>query len=132
MKSCPQKTKVMPGTFEVLRAFQGKYQQHIITNGFQEVQGIKQTGSGLTPFFNVVVCSEEVGEKKPHPKVFEFALNKANALPEQSVMIGDSLEVDAVGGNDYGMTGIWYNPQGEFREHSIIEINHLEELLELL
>ncbi|MBL4703814.1 MAG: HAD-IA family hydrolase, partial [Flavobacteriales bacterium] len=107
-------------------------QQHIITNGFMEVQGVKQDGSGLAPYFNVVVCSEEVGEKKPHPDVFKYALDKANAQPEESVMIGNALEVDAISGNDAGMVGIWYNPHGETKNHSVIEINHLEELLSFL
>jgi len=132
MTECPQRTKLMPGTFKVLDAFAEKYQQHIITNGFLEVQEVKQTGSGLKPYFDVVVCSEEVGEKKPHPSVFKFALDKANAKPEESVMIGDTLEVDAIGGKDYGMVGIWYNPHGKDLEHDVIEINHLEELLTML
>jgi len=40
--------------------------------------------------------------------------------------------VDAIGGNDAGMVGIWYNPHGETKNHSVIEINHLEELLSFL
>jgi putative hydrolase of the HAD superfamily len=132
MTECPKRTKLMPGTFKVLDALKDKYKQHIITNGFLEVQDVKQRGSGLKPYFNVVVCSEEVGEKKPHPSVFKFALDKANAKPEESVMIGDNLEVDALGGNDFGMIGIWYNPHQEDRKHEVLEINHLEELLSFL
>lgn len=132
MKECPKKTKVMPGTFEVLEAFNGKYKQHIITNGFMEVQEVKQTGSGLRPYFDIVVCSEEVGEKKPHPDVFHFAMNKASAKPEESVMIGDGIEVDAVGANKVGMTGIWFNPNGQECTEDVIEITALTDLLRLL
>ncbi len=132
MKICPTKTKVMPGAFKVLDALKGKYQQHIITNGFKEVQGVKQSGSGLAPYFNVVVCSEDVGKKKPHSDVFWYAMNKAGAKPEESIMIGDGLQVDAIGAEKVGMKGVWYNPLRQRVEHEVWEINHLEELLEKL
>lgn len=132
MDECPKKTKLIPGTLEVLSAFQKKYKQHIITNGFIEVQGIKQEASGLRPYFDVVVCSEEVGEKKPHPSVFNYALEKAGAVAEESVMIGDSLEVDAIGAQNAGITGIWFNPTSSAAKHKVIEINELRDLLDML
>ena len=132
MEECPKKSKLIPGTVEVLNYLKGKYTQHIITNGFLEVQGIKQVASGLKSYFDVVVCSEEVGEKKPHPSVFKYALEKAGANGSESVMIGDNLEVDALGAQNAGLTGIWFNPKQKSIPHSVVEIIELEELFHIL
>jgi putative hydrolase of the HAD superfamily len=44
-----------------------------------------------------------VGVKKPNPKVFNFALESANARKDNSIMIGDSLEADIQGALDVGL-----------------------------
>ena len=50
-----------------------------------------------------------VGVKKPNPKIFNFALESANARAEESVMIGDSLEADIEGAHNIGMETIHFD-----------------------
>jgi putative hydrolase of the HAD superfamily len=69
-----------------------------------------------------------VGVKKPNPKVFLTALNKANSLPTQSVMIGDSLEADILGANNIGMQTIFYNYRNESISKKIKSIDSLLEI----
>ena len=47
----PRKTGLVDGSIEVLEYLKPKYQLHIITNGFEEVQHIKMESAGLTPYF---------------------------------------------------------------------------------
>ncbi|AQS93741.1 noncanonical pyrimidine nucleotidase, YjjG family [Polaribacter sp. BM10] len=94
------------GTFEILDYLKNKYQLHIITNGFDEVQMKKMTSSKIIDYFDAIVTSDSVGVKKPNPKVFNFALKKANATAENSVMIGDSLEADINGALNVGFKAI--------------------------
>lgn len=94
------------GTFEILDYLKSKYQLHIITNGFDEVQMKKMTNSKIIDYFDAIVTSDSVGVKKPNPKVFNFALKKANATAENSVMIGDSLEADINGALNVGFKAI--------------------------
>ena len=94
------------GTFEILDYLKSKYQLHIITNGFDEVQMKKMTSSKIIHYFDAIVTSDSVGVKKPNPKVFNFALKKANATAENSVMIGDSLEADINGALNVGFKAI--------------------------
>lgn len=130
---CPLKNRVFPHTHEVLDALVSKYNLHIITNGFEEVQHVKMHHSALTDYFDVIVVSEEVGEKKPHPKVFDYALNKANAEASKSIMIGDDLPVDILGAQACGIKGIYFNPDGlTHNEDPAFEIASLKELLHLL
>ena len=71
--------------------------------------------------------------RKPNPKIFKYALEQANALPENSIMIGDDLEADVMGAIRVGIQGIYFNPKEEFHSTSIDkEINCLSELKKLL
>ena len=97
------------GTFEILDYLKDKYQLHIITNGFEEVQHKKMKSSKLLPYFDAIITSESVGVKKPNPKVFHHALKVANANQENSIMIGDSLEADIFGAINIGMPAIYCN-----------------------
>jgi len=87
-----------------------KYKLHIITNGFQEVQDIKIAASDLGKYFENIVTSEEVGVKKPHKGIFEYALQKAGASAAVSLMIGDDPDVDVLGARDSGMDQVLFDP----------------------
>jgi len=50
-----------------------------------------------------------VGLKKPHPIVFQTAMKKASAIPQKSMMIGDSFEADIMGGYNAGMHTLFFN-----------------------
>jgi putative hydrolase of the HAD superfamily len=110
----PRQTALFPGALATLLELKTQgYPMHIITNGFKEVQYIKLENSGLAPFFDVVICSEEVGKNKPSPDIFHFALSKAKATSSHSVMIGDDPEVDVYGALSAGMRGILFDPYEE-------------------
>jgi len=113
IQELPFDNHLFEGVVEILDYLILKYKLHIITNGFEEVQHKKLKNSGIDHYFSTVTTSEEVGLKKPNPKVFLTALNKANSFPTQSVMIGDSLEADILGANNIGMQTIFYNYRNE-------------------
>ena len=115
---------------EVLQYLENKYHLHIITNGFEEVQNLKLEKSGIHKFFKQIITSECVGVKKPNPKVFEFALNKAGAKAHQSVMIGDSYEADIMGAMSSGMRAIHFSQ--EDKNNEVQRITTLVELKKYL
>jgi putative hydrolase of the HAD superfamily len=116
-------------TFEILEYLKDKYQLHIITNGFEEIQIKKMESSNILHYFNSVITSESVGVKKPNPKVFYHALEVANAKKENSIMIGDNIEADVLGAINIGMQAIHCN----FEQEIIADINiiSIASLLEL-
>lgn len=57
----------------------------------------------LGDVLEVVVLSAEVGVPKPHPRIFETALQGLSVEAEQSVYIGDSFEHDYKGATAMGM-----------------------------
>jgi len=128
IQELPFDNHLFEGAVEILDYLILKYKLHIITNGFEEVQHKKLKNSGIDRYFSTVTTSEEVGLKKPNPKVFLTALNKANSFPTQSVMIGDSLEADILGANNIGMQTIFYNYRNESISKKIKSIDSLLEI----
>jgi putative hydrolase of the HAD superfamily len=86
-----------------------KYALHLITNGFEKTQHSKLKNAGLDIYFKHVITSEGSNSLKPHKEIFDYALAKANAQPGESIMIGDALEVDILGGINAGMDQVHVN-----------------------
>ncbi len=121
------------GTIELLEYLQEKYELHIITNGFEEVQTLKMQKSGILPYFKEIITSESVGVKKPNPKVFRYALEKANAEPGNSLMIGDNLEADIQGALDCNLSVIHCNFEKEkVTIDNLISVTSLNEIMKYL
>ncbi|NQX40200.1 putative hydrolase of the HAD superfamily [Pedobacter steynii] len=126
----PTRTNLFEGSEKVLTYLQKKYTLHIISNGFKESTLTKMDKSGLNPYFSNVIISEDVGVNKPDKAIFEYALRLASAQKEESIMIGDSLEADIRGAQDYGMKAIYFNPMNKEKPEDVVwQITHLEELL---
>ncbi len=122
---------VFDSTYDVLDYLNAKYELHIITNGFEEAQEKKMKASNLRKYFNTVTNSEMVGVKKPNPKIFNFAMDLANAKPEHSVMIGDSLEADIKGAIDVGMQALYFDYKNSEYNDSYQRITHLSALKDI-
>ncbi len=129
----PRTVFLMPGAMEVLQYLHTKYSLHLITNGFEEVQHIKVKEADLGKYFKTITTSEEAGVKKPDKQIFEYALNKAGARVQESLMIGDNLEVDIEGASQAGIDQVYFNPQKTPHALKVsFEIVHLNALMEIL
>lgn len=128
----PANNYLLEGSLEVLNHLKEKYKLHIITNGFEEIQQRKMEGSGIHEFFDTVTTSEEAGVKKPHPQIFEKAIQKSGAEPERSVMIGDNLEADIIGAHQFGFHVIHLDPFGQSVNGPYHQVQKLKELLNYL
>jgi putative hydrolase of the HAD superfamily len=106
----PRKGILFPGTIETLEKLKDRFQLHIITNGFEEIQHLKLAFAGLSQYFECLITSEQAGSKKPDAGIFHYALEKAGARAEESLMIGDDLEVDIIGARAIGMDTILFDP----------------------
>jgi putative hydrolase of the HAD superfamily len=129
----PTKTNLFPGTHQVLEYLQKSYTLHIITNGFEEVQFRKLHHSSLSRYFKEVVTSEDAGVKKPDPEIFAYALRRAGATADESLMVGDDEEVDIEGAGRLGIDQVLVDYQNEVPDSAATyRIRGLEELTEFL
>ncbi len=107
----PTKKHLFEDTMDVLDHLRAKgYPMHLITNGFEKTQHAKMRNSGIDHFFTHVITSEEAGIMKPHPAIFEYALEKAGVKAGDAVMVGDTLDADIEGAIRAGMDTIYFNP----------------------
>lgn len=81
-----------------------------ISNGFTYLQRDKQKKLGLSRYSQHMVVSDECGVAKPHPKIFQTALELIKSDPMNTLMIGDSLTSDGQGAKNLQMPFCWYNP----------------------
>lgn len=112
-------------TIDILEYLSGTYNLHIITNGFEEVQQKKLNHSNIAHYFKTVTNSEQVGAKKPNPKIFNHAIKIAKTSINKSIMIGDNLEADILGAKNIGMDAIFFNSNNEVFEGNIKQIDNL-------
>jgi len=106
----PTRKILFPYTIEILDYLTGKnYQLHLITNGFEKTQHSKLKHSGLARYFNEVITSEASNSLKPHKEIFDYAFQKTGALQNESIMIGDTIEVDILGAVNAGIDQVHVN-----------------------
>ena len=127
-----QYNKLFDGAIDILEYLKPKYELHIITNGFEEVQFKKLRNSKLLPFFNQIITSEKVGVKKPNPIIFQYALDIAFAKSNESIMIGDNFEADILGAKSVGMSAIFCKFNGEESSEEVLSVSKLAQLKSFL
>lgn len=120
---------LVEGAKELLDFLYPNYKLHILTNGFAEVSYRKINGANLMDYFNSVTTADELGVRKPDPKIFELSLSKANAQKHQSIYIGDDYVADVIGANAFGMSVIFFNALSE--DHSKAEYPVVHKLTEI-
>jgi putative hydrolase of the HAD superfamily len=128
------KTGVVDGAIELCEYLRPKYKMYILSNGFREVQFKKLSNSGLAPYFDGIVLSEDAQAQKPSEKIFQYALSKTNSRLSESLMIGDSWDADIVGAKGVGMEQLWFNPYKFPHEgfDPTYEVNSLKEITDIL
>ncbi|WP_187117335.1 YjjG family noncanonical pyrimidine nucleotidase [Parabacteroides bouchesdurhonensis] len=107
-----KKTRLVPGAIELLKYLYPSYRLFILSNGFREVQFKKLSNSGLAPYFERMILSEDANIQKPHKGIFDFALRNTNSRRNESLMIGDSWDADIVGAYNSKIDQLWLNPEG--------------------
>ena len=106
----PTRTILFPYAIEILQYLTEKnYQLHLITNGFEKTQHSKLKYSGLDKYFKEVITSEGSSSLKPNKEIFDYAFQKTGANPDESIMLGDSIEVDIVGAMQAGIDQVFIN-----------------------
>ena len=101
------------GAEEMLKQIYKDYELYITTNGIKVVQSRRITDSGIGEYFKDIFISEEIGFNKPQKEYFDFIFDKIEGFDkDRSIIVGDSLSSDILGGINAGIKTCWYNPKG--------------------
>ncbi len=124
----------MAGSYEMLEYLSGKYRLFAASNGPHEQQVERLRKADMLKYFEKVFTSGKIGAEKPSADFFEYCFeNGADIIPEEGVMLGDSLTSDMKGGLWFGMKTIWLNNKNEKTELPVdYEIKSLNEVKNIL
>jgi 2-haloacid dehalogenase len=107
----------------------------ILSNGAPSMLADAVAGAKLDGLIDHIVSVEEVGVFKPHPKVYQRAVDRLS-VPANSIAFQSSNAWDAYAASAFGMRVVWCNRYGQRRERlpgaPDREIRTLAELPELL
>ena len=65
--------------------------------------------AGLEPFFDFAIYSSDTPYRKPHPSIFQLAIESLKLKPEEILFVGDNMRLDVVGAQNVGMKSAWIN-----------------------
>jgi putative hydrolase of the HAD superfamily len=99
---------LIPETLDMLTALQGRYRLGLLSN-FTHGPAAREIIArlGLTPFFDVLLVSGELGYRKPHHHVFRELVAQLNMPKEHIAFVGDDVEADVHGAQQAGLQPIW-------------------------
>lgn len=114
---------------KTLEQLANRYPLIALTNGNASIEAI-----GLAGLFKFAIAAGDNGLKqKPHPDMFDVALQRLNIQKHQLLHIGDSMKSDVQGALNAGCSAIWFNPNGKTLTSRTplphLEISHLNKLL---
>ncbi len=114
MQALSTKAFLLDGAHDFCAALHGHCRLYLITNGATQSQRGRLARSPITPLFEDVFISEEMGCAKPEKAYFDaVAAAIPHFDPADALVIGDSLSSDMQGGINAGLATCWFNPQGK-------------------
>ncbi len=103
----------------------------LVSNIGQEIDSYCEE-LGFAPYLDFKVTSFEVGYDKPHPEIFELALQRAGVPADQAIYIGDQYDVDVLGARGVGITPILIDRKGKAGYLDCIIINNLLQIVKYI
>ena len=127
----------LPGAEEALKILSQKYRLFMASNGNLSVQRGRLQSANISHYFEDIFISQEMGADKPSIEYFDRCFARIKDFDrEKTMIVGDSLTSDILGGNNAGIATCWVNPQHKPRrsdirvDHEIESITQLSALLE--
>ncbi len=93
---------------ETIEYLYSKYNLYIFSNWFYDAVYNRLKNIDYLKYFKDIFTSDKVGSK-PYKNAFENVLKTINALPDECMMIGDTIRTDIVGAKNIGMNATWIN-----------------------
>lgn len=97
----------------LVRARERGFRIAVVSNGDMRRQRTKVEALGLEALVDACVISGEIGLRKPDPRIFSLAAERAGfTLSDATWAIGDDPVADIGGGRLVGAIGFWVNRSG--------------------
>ena len=124
---------LLPGAADFIHSVHGKMKIALVSNGVSAIQRSRLAKCPLTPLFDAIVISEEVGVAKPDPRLLEAALEQLGCTDKSAaVMMGDSLSADIAAANNAGLDSIFFSLKGTNSDKATYTVFTHAEALQIL
>lgn len=117
---------------ETMQELRGRGLRLGLISNFEAWLGDLLEGLGLGKYFEVTIISGREKFEKPHPKIFELALERSGVSPHRTLHVGDSPISDFDGAREVGMQAVLLDRWGRFPLFEGIKVNDLREIPGLL
>jgi HAD superfamily hydrolase (TIGR01549 family) len=106
-----QRADLIPGAAELVAELRKRgYPLALVADGPEGTFINNLTPHGLYDLFTARAISGIIGVQKPHPDIFQHALDALKIVPEEYgrvIMVGNHLERDIKGANACGLISVW-------------------------
>lgn len=119
--------QIRPGTREALQSLAKRYRIAVISNADGKIEEVL-IKTHIADCFATITDSGIVGYEKPHPAIFEAALQAMNTKPAESLYVGDVYSVDYMGAIGAGMEALLFDVSGAYKNDGFPRVESLREL----
>ncbi len=109
-----QKGYLFDGAEELCKKLSERFPLYIVTNGVEVIQKGRFSRVPLLKYIKEVFVSDSVGFEKPDVRYFEYVASKIPDFNKsRTLIVGDSLTSDILGGINFGIDTCWFEPTGK-------------------
>ena len=129
---------VYPDVISVLEKLSATESQHAVTlrigliSNFDSRLEIVLKELDLHKYFHCLAYSGKVGFSKPDPRVFQYALNKLNILPEEALYVGDGLDIDYYPACDLGINSLLIDRDNICKNNNVKIVSTLNQVFNFI
>lgn len=115
----------------LLSSLSENYKLALLSNAWLEAPRQVLRDKGYGRWFDVMVCSYDIGIPKPDPRIFQHTLSLLDVEASEAVMIGDSIKADIKGAINAGLKAVWVDNEGkgEWKGRTVRTISELPDLI---
>jgi putative hydrolase of the HAD superfamily len=123
---------VTPGAVEALtRLRNASCRLVVVSNSNGRVRRILRR-TGLEPYLDLVLDSQEEGVEKPNPRIFEIALERSQADRASTIHCGDIYHIDVAGARAAGLPAVLLDSAGLYTDADCPRVRSLPEFADRL
>lgn len=114
------------GTLDVLRQLGDRFTLAVVSNTHDvDLVQTHLRAMGADHFFTTVITSIDVGRRKPHPAIYQAALDALDISPADALFVGDTYLADYVGPERLGIRSFLIDPDSHAQVPSSRRIDSL-------
>ena len=107
-KNCSNSSNLYPNVESTIKSLKSEFKVALCTNKKQEISEKILEEFNIKKFFDFILGSSEKHKLKPNTEMLEYCLKILKVRPEQTIMVGDSMN-DIIPAKKIGLKTIFVN-----------------------